>query len=212
MQQAPKRHGLCLQSHIRGITNCPPACFPTKKGGCLVHCSTFVCSTLGLRMDNNSIHVAVGLHLGSALCIPHDCALCGAQVDEIGVHALSCHKSKGRLARRSYLNDIIKRALTAVDIPCALEPRGLCRGDSRHPDRISIIPWEQVRCLVWDATCHDTFAPTNVPFSSKGTGFVANRAAASKRLLYSGPLSILHHPISSGISRINWKGCPRLLA
>ena len=129
--------------------------------------------------------MAVGLRLSSALCIPHDCALCGAQVDEIGVHALSCHKSKGRLARRSYLNDIIKRALTAVDIPCALEPRGLCRGDSRRPDRISIIPCEQVRCLVWDATCHNTFAPTNVPFSSKGAGFVANRAAASKRLLYS---------------------------
>ena len=105
-------------------------------------------------------------------------------MDETRVHALSCHKSKGRLPRHSYLNDIIKRALTAIDIPCALEPRGLCRGDSRRPDGISIIPWEQGRCLVWDATCHDTFAPTNAPFSSRGAGFV-NCAAASKRLLYS---------------------------
>ena len=106
-------------------------------------------------------------------------------MDETGEHALSCHKSKGRLPRHSYLNDIIKRALTAIDIPCALEPRGLCRGDSRRPDGISIIPWEQGRCLVWDATCHDTFAPTNVPFASRGAGFVVNCAAASKRLLYS---------------------------
>ena len=79
-------------------------------------------------MDNDSIRVAVGLRLGLALCIPHDCALCGAQVDETGVHALSCCKSKGRLPRHSYLNKIIKRALTAIDIPCALEPRGLSRG------------------------------------------------------------------------------------
>ena len=134
-------------------------------------------------MDSDSIRMAVILRLGSALCIPHYCTLCGAQVDETGVHSLSCRKSKGRLPRHSYLNDIIKRALMAIDIPCALEPP--CRGDSRWPDEISIIPWEQGRCLVWDATCHDTFAPTNVPFSSKGAGFVANRAAASKRLLYS---------------------------
>ena len=126
-------------------------------------------------MDNDSIRVVVCLCLGSALCIPHDCALCGAQVDETGVHTLSCRKSKGRLPRHSYLKDI----------PCALEPHGLCRGDSRRPDGISIIPWEQGQCLVWDATCHDTFAPTNAPFSSKGAGFVANHAAASKRLLYS---------------------------
>ena len=109
-------------------------------------------SALGLRMDNDSIRVAVGLHLGSALCIPHDCALCGAQVDETGVHALSCRKSKGRLPHHSYLNDIIKHALMAIDIPCALEPRGLFRVDGRHPDGISVLPWEQVRCLVWDAT------------------------------------------------------------
>ncbi len=100
-------------------------------------------SALGLRMDNDSIRVAVGLHLGSALCIPHDCALCGPQVDETGVHALICRKSKGRLPRHSYLNDIIKRALMAIDIPCALEPHGLCRGDGRRPDGISILPWEQ---------------------------------------------------------------------
>ena len=53
-------------------------------------------SALGLRMDD-SICVAVGLRLGSALCIPHACALCGAQLDETRVHALSCCKSKGKL-------------------------------------------------------------------------------------------------------------------
>ena len=142
-------------------------------------------SALGLRMENDCIRVAVGLWLGSALCLPHACAQCGSEVDETGVHALSCRKSRGRLPCHHSLNDIIKRALVAIDVPCTLEPRGLCRGDGRRPDRISIIPWAQGRCLVWDATCHDTFAPTNIPFSTKGAGIVADRAAYSKRLLYS---------------------------
>ena len=73
-------------------------------------------------MDNDSIRMAVSLRLGSALCIPHYCTLCGAQVDETGVHALSCRKSKGRLPRHSYLNDIIKRALTAIESLVHLSP------------------------------------------------------------------------------------------
>jgi hypothetical protein len=75
--------------------------------------------------------------------------------------------------------------MASADIPCTLEPRGLCRGDGRRPDGISIIPWAQGRCLIWDATCHNTFAPTNIPFSCNGAGTVADRAAASKRILYS---------------------------
>ena len=142
-------------------------------------------SAVGLRMDNDTIRVAVGLCLGSALCHPHDCAHCGASVSERGIHALSCRKSQGRLPRHAHLNDIVKRAMISADIPCSLEPRGLCRGDGRRPDGMSIIPWKQGRCLIWNATCHDTFAPTNIPFSCNGAGIVADRAAASKRILYS---------------------------
>ena len=68
-------------------------------------------STLGLRMDNDTIRVAVGLRLGSALCHPHDCALCGASVSETGIHALCCRRSQGRLPRHAHLNDIVKRAM-----------------------------------------------------------------------------------------------------
>ena len=73
----------------------------------------------------------------------------------------------------------------AVDILCTLEAPGLCRGDGKRPDGISIIPWVRGRCLVWDATCHDTFALTNISTTSNGAGLIADWAASGKRILYS---------------------------
>ena len=52
------------------------------------------------------------------------------------------------------------------------------------PDDIYIIPWVQGRCLIWDATCHDTFALTNILFSCNGAGIVADRAGANKQIIY----------------------------
>ena len=72
----------------------------------------------------------------------------------------------------------------AVSVPCTLEPRGLCRSDGRRPDGISIIPWSRGRCLAWDATCHDTYAPSNIQLACSGPGLVADRAASAKRRLY----------------------------
>ena len=56
-------------------------------------------SALGLRLCNNSLRIAVGLRLGSPLCTPHLCPLCGSHIDASGVHALSCRSSKGRLCQ-----------------------------------------------------------------------------------------------------------------
>ena len=38
-------------------------------------------SSLSLRMDDSTIRVAVGLRLGSPLCMPHKYHHCGAEVD-----------------------------------------------------------------------------------------------------------------------------------
>ena len=73
----------------------------------------------------------------------------------------------------------------AVDISCTLEPCGLHRGDGRRPDGIASITCTQGHCLVWDATCHYTFALTNISIASNGAGLVADRAASGKRVLYS---------------------------
>ena len=149
-------------------------------------------SALGLRMGNETIRVAIGLRLGTPLCVPHTCPLCGMHVDESGVHGLSCRRSKGRIPRHAALNDIILRALSSANMPSILEPQGLCRLDGKRPDGITVTPWAKGRALVWDVTCWDSYAPSNITMASSAAGSVANLAASKKRNLYN-ELSINHH-------------------
>ena len=99
-------------------------------------------SSLGLRMNDNTIRVAVGLRLGAPLCRPHSCYHCGAGVDSLGTHGLSCRSSEGRHHRHAALNDIVHRTLTSAKIPARLEPSGLQRSDGKRPDGITMVPWK----------------------------------------------------------------------
>ena len=67
--------------------------------------------------------------LGTPICAPHDCTLCGSHIDESGVHGLSCRRSIGRAPRHSQLSPIIKDGLASVHIPAILEPQGPSRTD-----------------------------------------------------------------------------------
>ena len=80
-----------------------------KESGSWLHALPI--SSLGLRMDGNSVRIVVGLHLGVPICGPHSCHHCGAEVDVLGHHALSCRKSERRHQRHAALNDIIHRTL-----------------------------------------------------------------------------------------------------
>ena len=132
------------QSRARLLaTSCP-------KSGAWLH--VLPISSAGLRMDNDVVRVAVSLRLGLPMCRPHECYACGAAVDNLGTHGLSCRFSKGRHSRHAALNDIIKRALDSAKIPCHLEPTGLYRSDGKRPDGASVVPWKYRRVLVWDAT------------------------------------------------------------
>ena len=83
---------------------------------------------LGLRLSDDVIRVAVGLRLGVPICRPHLCVSCGANVEALGVHGLSCCFSKGRHSRHAALNDILKRTLESAKIPCHFKPSGLSFG------------------------------------------------------------------------------------
>jgi len=95
--------------------------------------------------------IAIGLWLDVPICAPHDCTY-GATVDCLGTHGLSCRKAAGRSSLHSSANDVIKRALTAVDISCSLEPVSLSRDNDKRPDGLSLILWKAGHCLVGDFT------------------------------------------------------------
>ena len=143
-------------------------------------------SSLGLRMDDNTIKVAVGLRLGSTLCRPHSCQHCRAKVaDHLATHSLSCKKSEGRHYRHAAVNDILYRTLASAHIPSRLEPSDLNRSDGKRPDGVTMIPWKNGRQLVWDATCPDTFAPSYRCHTTSSAGAVATLVEEKKASKYS---------------------------
>ena len=65
-------------------------------------------SSLGLRMDNDTIRVAVGLCLGTQLCTPHQCVQCRSWVDSFSIHGLHCGRSAGRHPQHAAINDLVR--------------------------------------------------------------------------------------------------------
>ena len=98
---------------------------------------------------------------------------------------MSCRSSAGRFTRHAAANDVIRRALSSADVPSVLEPSGLSRQDGRRPDGLTLIPWSQGRCLLWDFTCSDTLAQSHVHQNSVVAGSAANAAEARKLAHYS---------------------------
>lgn len=78
------------------------------------------------------------------------------------------------------MNTTIKRALVLADVPAALEPIGLAREDGKRVDGMSLIPWSRGSTLIWDAACTDTFAPSNLRFSTREAGKAADNKARRK--------------------------------
>ena len=136
-------------------------------------------SSCGLRLDNETVRVAVGLRLGCKLCTEHRCP-CGSVVEEKGIHGLSCRLAVGRLARHGALNDVIHRALASAGVPSVLEPRELTRSDDRRPDGVTMIHWSKGRCLAWDATVVDSLAESHLKRTVHTAGAAAKFAAECK--------------------------------
>ena len=110
----------------------------SKESGALFHALPI--SLLGLRMDDNTIRVAVGFRLRSTLCCLHSCQHCGAKVDHLAIDSLSCKKSEGHHYRHTAVNDILYRTLASAHIPSRLTPSDLNHADSKCPDGVTVIP------------------------------------------------------------------------
>ena len=141
-------------------------------------------SVVGLRLPNEAVRIAVGIRLGVKICEQHQCP-CGAVVDTLGTHGLSCRRSAGRQQRHSLINDIIWRALNKAIIQSVKEPTGLTRTDGKRPDGLTLIPWSQGRCLTWDVTVPDTLAASHLNRTSVIAGAAAEHAAELKIAKYS---------------------------
>ena len=140
-------------------------------------------SNIGLRIDDASLRVAVGLRLGAPLVHAHKC-ICGVEVDREGRHGLSCKMSAGRLSRHNHINDVLQKGLRSAGVTAVREPAGLLRTDGKKPDGITLTPWRRGHCLVWDATCSDTFAPSHIVHTSAVAGSAAEAADSKKRTKY----------------------------
>ena len=86
--------------------------------------------------------------------------------------------------RHNAVNDLIKRALASADIPALLEPKSLSRDDGKRPDGLTVLPWANGRCLVWDFTCPDTLAASHLNRAVVSPGLVANDAGDRKTVKY----------------------------
>ena len=76
------------------------------------------------------------------------------------------------------------RALERASIPSCREPRNFLRDSELRPDGLTLIPWKEGKCLIWDVTVADTYAATYVSETSVKAGEVAARLAAYKRDKY----------------------------
>ena len=142
-----RRHGthseyLLLQIHYLLIqcTGLISLRHPVKESGAWLN--ALPVRSLGLRMDDATMRISMGLRLGLPLCQSHTCQHCGAEVSQFATHGLSCRKCAGRHHRHSAVSDIIYRALVAAHAPSHLEPSGLYRSDGKQPDGVSIVPWK----------------------------------------------------------------------
>ena len=132
-------------------------------------------SAVGLRLEDDVIRISIGLRLGATLCHPHSCP-CGAAVDALGHHGLSCQRSAGLQLRHRLINDIIhKESPESRGGGQQASQAGLLVGSSHASWRGQ--RWfpglKRRKCLAWDATTPDTLAPSHLPSTCTTAGAAA---------------------------------------
>ena len=138
------------------LSNCTD---PRLAKGSGLWLNTLPVTSLGLHMDNLTIRMAIGLYLGLPLCRPHSCYHRGCEVTDP-----CCQSREGCHHRHASVNDIIHAQ--SNDCCFAWEPSVIFHSDRERPDGITMVPWQCSKCLVWDATCPDTYAPVLLSYCS----------------------------------------------
>ena len=134
-------------------------------------------------MTNETIRIDTQMRLGTSICETHLCP-CGKQVENEGIHGLSCFHSAARISRYNMVNDIAWRVMQRAKMSAAEESPGLLRSDNKHPYGVTIIPWKQGKCLARDVTVPDTYAQSHLLPTATDAGHAANKSAVSKAKMY----------------------------
>ena len=64
------------------------------------------------------------------------------------------------------------------------EPSGLDRGDGKRPDGITVYPYSRDCCIIWDATCVNTFTSSNLIRAALAAESIADAAEVRKIAKY----------------------------
>ena len=139
---------------------------------------------IGTLLNNDVMKVCISLRLGLQIRQPFIC-ICGIPVDSLGRHGLHCKKNPGKYFRHAILNKTMYQGLASIDANSLLEPPGLFRDDgNKRPDGITYTSWERGKALVWDVTCADSLAASNM-IGRKRPGMASEKAAVRKHSKYS---------------------------
>jgi len=77
------------------------------------------------------------------------------------------------------------------------QPSGLVRSNVKHPDGLTLVPWQSGKPLTWDVTVVYTLADTYVSQTSRSAGAAAELAASRKSSRYTDLLQFhLFQPIA----------------
>ena len=135
--------------------------------------------SLRTQLDSKLFCITIAQRVGKPVCKPHTCK-CERHVDALSLHILSCQVSPGRFPLHSALNNVVMHTLQHAGFPFILEPVGLDRVDGKRLDGVTIFSYVNGQSLVWDATCVDTFAPSNIIASAIDPESAAEVAEGAK--------------------------------
>jgi len=93
----------------------------------------------------------------------------------------------------------------SANVPALLEPTSLCRDDGKRPDGLTVLPWANGRCLVWEFTCPDTLDANKLNRAVLRLDADANDAESQKSLKYLS-LSAQHRSVPIAIETLGTPG------
>ena len=104
-------------------------------------------SSVGTRLDDSSLQIAMKLRLGARICKPH-IFICGDPVDSSGTRGFSCRMSAARLSRHAAVTTSSRNYCHLPDFHRGWNHSSLNRSDGKRPDGLSMIPWKDGRCMI----------------------------------------------------------------